>query len=162
MIRKFCLIGLRELLKLVDALGRRAVPVARCVVRSTLHTTTKGTAMPKQLWLEFIEQEDIEALWEGFPEQARPEVTQQYARLMAQRLAARVQQGKGAKEVGDEPSELEQSAKITARSSGAHGLCVRAAILAAAGAGASGEPTAAVRVGRLGAGARLVARGDPW
>jgi hypothetical protein len=61
--------------------------------------------MPKQLWLELIEQEDIEALWEGFPEEARREVTQQVARLMAQKLAARVQQGKGAKEVGDEPSE---------------------------------------------------------
>jgi hypothetical protein len=61
--------------------------------------------MPKQLWLEFIEQDHVEALWEGFPEKARSEVTQQYARLIAQRLAARVQQGKGAKEVGDEPSE---------------------------------------------------------
>jgi len=61
--------------------------------------------MPKQLWLEFIEQENIEALWEGFPEQARTQVTQQYAQLMAQRLAARVQQGKSAKEVGDEPSD---------------------------------------------------------
>ena len=61
--------------------------------------------MPKQLWLELIGQENIEALWEGFPEQARTEVTQQVARLMAQRLAACVQQGKGAKEVGDEPNE---------------------------------------------------------
>ena len=61
--------------------------------------------MPKQLWLELIEQESIEVLWEGFPENARSELTQQYARLMAQRLAARVQQGKGAKEVGDEPSD---------------------------------------------------------
>ncbi len=58
--------------------------------------------MQKQLRLALIEQEDIEALWEGFPDQARREVTQQYARLMAQRLAARVQQ---AKEVGDEPGE---------------------------------------------------------
>jgi len=58
--------------------------------------------MQKQLWRDLIEQEDIEALWEGFPDQARREVTQQYARLMAQRLAARVQQ---AKEVGDEPGE---------------------------------------------------------
>ncbi len=58
--------------------------------------------MQKQLRLDLIEQEDIEALWEGFPDQARREVTQQYARLMAQWLAARVQQ---AKEVGDEPGE---------------------------------------------------------
>jgi hypothetical protein len=60
--------------------------------------------MPKQLWLDFIEQENIEALREVFPEKARTQVTQQYAQLMAKRLAARVQQGKGAKEVGDEPS----------------------------------------------------------
>lgn len=71
-------------------------------MRLNLHTTTKGTVMPKQLLLELIESEDIEALWEGFPEEARKEVTQQYARLMVQRLAARVQQGKDAKEVGDE------------------------------------------------------------
>jgi len=61
--------------------------------------------MPKQLWLEFSGQENIEALWEGFPEQARTEVTQQVARLMAQRLAARVQRAKDTKEVGDEPHE---------------------------------------------------------
>ena len=61
--------------------------------------------MPTQLWLELIEQENIEALWEGFPEQARTHITQHYARLMAQRLAARLQQGKSAKEAGDEPSE---------------------------------------------------------
>ena len=61
--------------------------------------------MPQQLWLEFIEQENIEALWESIPEQARSQVTQQYARLMAQQLAARVQQGKSTKEVGDEPSD---------------------------------------------------------
>ncbi len=46
--------------------------------------------MQKQQWLEFIEQEDLEALWEGFPEPARTQVTQRYARLMAQMLAARV------------------------------------------------------------------------
>ena len=61
--------------------------------------------MPKQLWLDLIEQENLEALWEGFPEEARSEVTQQYARLMAQILAARVRRGKSAKEVGDEPGE---------------------------------------------------------
>ncbi len=47
--------------------------------------------MDKQLWLEFIEQESLEALWEGFPEQAREEVTQRYARLMAQMLAGRLE-----------------------------------------------------------------------
>ena len=61
--------------------------------------------MHKQLWLGFIEQQGVEALWEGFPEQARREVTELYARLMAQRLAARVQKVKCAKEVCDEPSD---------------------------------------------------------
>jgi hypothetical protein len=60
--------------------------------------------MVKQLWLEFIEQEDIESLWAGFSEAARRELTQQVARLMARQLTARVQQGQGVKEVGDEPS----------------------------------------------------------
>ena len=36
-----------------------------------------------KLWIEFIEQEDWEGLWAGFPEQARSEVTELYARLMA-------------------------------------------------------------------------------
>jgi hypothetical protein len=61
--------------------------------------------MQKQLWLEFIEQEDLDALWEGFPEQARTQVTQRYARLMAQMLAARVSQATLEKEVGDEPGD---------------------------------------------------------
>ncbi len=61
--------------------------------------------MHKQLWLELIEQEGLEALWEGFPEQARTEVTQRYARLMAQMLAARVSQATLEKEACDEPSE---------------------------------------------------------
>ena len=55
--------------------------------------------MRKQMWLEFIEQEGLEALWAGFPEQARSEVTELYARLMAQILAERVS---SAKEVCDE------------------------------------------------------------
>jgi hypothetical protein len=55
--------------------------------------------MRKQMWLEFIEQEDWEGLWAGFPEQARSEVTELYARLMAQILAERVI---SAKEVCDE------------------------------------------------------------
>ena len=61
--------------------------------------------MHKQLWLECIEQEDAERLWDRFPEQAREEVTQQYARLMAQWLVRRVQQAKRTQEVGDEPSQ---------------------------------------------------------
>jgi hypothetical protein len=61
--------------------------------------------MHKQLWLEFIEQAGVEALWEGFPEKARREVTEHYARLMAQRLAARRGQARTEKEGGDEPSD---------------------------------------------------------
>jgi hypothetical protein len=55
--------------------------------------------MGKQMWLEFIEREDLEGLWAVFPEQARSEVTELYARLMAQMLAERVS---SAKEVCDE------------------------------------------------------------
>ncbi len=61
--------------------------------------------MQKQQWLEFIEQEDLEALWEGFPEPARTQVTQRYARLMAQMLAARVGKATLEKEAGDESSD---------------------------------------------------------
>jgi hypothetical protein len=75
------------------------------VVRSTLHTILRRGLMHKQLWLEFIEQERLEALWEGFPEQARTEVTQRYAQLMGQMLAARVRQARLEKEVCDEPSD---------------------------------------------------------
>lgn len=39
--------------------------------------------MIKQRRLAFLETECLEALWERFPEQARREVTQPYARLMA-------------------------------------------------------------------------------
>lgn len=61
--------------------------------------------MHRQLWLECIEQEDAQRLWERFPEQARAEVTQQYARLMVQWLVKLVQQAKRVPEVGDEPSQ---------------------------------------------------------
>lgn len=61
--------------------------------------------MHKQLWLGLGEQENSEVLWEGFPEQARRDVTQQVARLMAQQLAARVQAAKAVQEVGDEPRD---------------------------------------------------------
>jgi len=61
--------------------------------------------MQEQLWLGFIEQEELEALWEGFPEQARREVTELYARLMAQRLAAHMAKATLEKEACDEPSE---------------------------------------------------------
>ena len=58
--------------------------------------------MHKQMWLEFIEREGLEALWAGFPEEARSEVTELYARLMAQILAERVRGVYSAKEVCDE------------------------------------------------------------
>ncbi|MCA1851668.1 MAG: hypothetical protein LC647_04550, partial [Beggiatoa sp.] len=69
------------------------------VVRSMLRTLSRGVSMGKQMWLEFIEREGLEALWASFPEQARSEVTELYARLMAQMLAERVS---SAKEVCDE------------------------------------------------------------
>lgn len=46
--------------------------------------------MIKQQELAFLEQECLEALWEQFPESARVHVTQQYARLMARALVARI------------------------------------------------------------------------
>jgi hypothetical protein len=61
--------------------------------------------MPEQRWLAFIEEEGLEGLWEGFPEPARREVTQRYARLMAQMLAARVRKATGVQEASDEPND---------------------------------------------------------
>jgi hypothetical protein len=46
--------------------------------------------MMKQQRLAFLEQECLETLWEQFPEQARDEITQQVARLMARALVARI------------------------------------------------------------------------
>ena len=46
--------------------------------------------MMKQQRLAFLEQECLETLWEQFPEQARDEVTQQVARLMARALVAQI------------------------------------------------------------------------
>ena len=47
--------------------------------------------MSKQRWLDFVQQEFLEAVWDRFPEEARREVTEHYARLMARMLAERVQ-----------------------------------------------------------------------
>ena len=47
--------------------------------------------MIKQRRLAFFEQECLEALWEQFPEPARYEVTQHYARLMACASVERIQ-----------------------------------------------------------------------
>jgi hypothetical protein len=50
-------------------------PQRMSVMRSTLHTTTRGTVMPKELWFELSEQKNIVALLDGFPENARLKVT---------------------------------------------------------------------------------------
>jgi hypothetical protein len=46
--------------------------------------------MMKQQRLAFLEQECLETLWEQFLEQARDEITQQVARLMARALVAQI------------------------------------------------------------------------
>ena len=46
--------------------------------------------MMRQQRLAFLEQECLETLWEQFPEQARDEITQQVARLMARALVAQI------------------------------------------------------------------------
>ncbi len=64
--------------------------------------------MMKQRCLTFLEQECLEALWERFPEQAREEVTQHYARLMARASVERIRALRNHeenREVGDEPNE---------------------------------------------------------
>ena len=61
--------------------------------------------MFKQRRLEFVEEEWLEALWERFPEQARREVTEQYARLMARTLVQRIRMLRTKQEAGDEPNE---------------------------------------------------------
>ena len=61
--------------------------------------------MFKQRRLEFVEEEWLEALWERFPEPARGEVTEQYARLMARTLVQRIRMLRTKQEAGDEPNE---------------------------------------------------------
>ncbi len=46
--------------------------------------------MVKQMWLAFLERDSLEPLWETFPEPARREVTQHYARLMARASVRRI------------------------------------------------------------------------
>jgi len=58
--------------------------------------------MFKQKWLEFIESERLEELWEELPEAARREVTQHYARLMARKTVQRIRALKTKQEAGDE------------------------------------------------------------
>jgi len=58
--------------------------------------------MVKQQWLAFLEEERLERLWDGFPEPARHEVVQQYARLMGraavERIRALTRQAEGSDE----------------------------------------------------------------
>ena len=64
--------------------------------------------MMKQRCLAFLNQESLEALWERFPEPAREEVTQHYARLMARASVERIRALRNHeenREVGDEPNE---------------------------------------------------------
>ena len=59
--------------------------------------------MPKQQRLAFIEEEEAETLWKVFPEAARSEVTQHYARVMARTLVQRIRQLQTRQEADDEP-----------------------------------------------------------
>jgi len=59
--------------------------------------------MFKQRCLEFFEPEHWEALWKQFPEQARREVTQQFARLMARVSIERIRALRTKRETADDP-----------------------------------------------------------
>lgn len=58
--------------------------------------------MYQQWWLDFVQQELLEALWDRFPEESRREVTDHYARLMARMLAGRVQSQRPEQEQSNE------------------------------------------------------------
>ena len=57
--------------------------------------------MHRQRWLGFVQQELLESLWDRFPEEARTQVTEHYARLLARMLAKRLEK-QGSKEAADE------------------------------------------------------------
>ncbi len=59
--------------------------------------------MFKQRRLMFIEETQLETLWEAFPESARSEVTQHYARLMARTAVQRIRQLREKQEADNEP-----------------------------------------------------------
>lgn len=64
--------------------------------------------MIRQRRLAFLETECLETLWEQFPESARREVTQHYARLMARASVERIRAlrtNQKNREVGDESSD---------------------------------------------------------
>ena len=58
--------------------------------------------MFKQRCLDLFEEPGLERLWEGFPEEARAEVTAHYARLMAHRALHGLRALRKQEEVGDE------------------------------------------------------------
>ena len=60
--------------------------------------------MAKQRWLAFLEEEYLERLWDGFPEPARHEVVQQYARLMGRAALERIRALTRQAEGSDEPN----------------------------------------------------------
>ncbi len=62
-------------------------------------------AMFKQTRLEFLDEEHLETLWEGFPKKLRHEVTQHYARLMAHTSVQRIRALRKKREAGDEPND---------------------------------------------------------
>ena len=61
--------------------------------------------MVKQRGLAFLDRESLEELWERLPEQARREVTEHYARLMARASVRRIAALRTNREVGDESSD---------------------------------------------------------
>ena len=87
---KFSLIGLRELLKLVDALGgRRFASNDECGEINAPHHL-EGDIDAQANVARVHRAGGVGGAVGGFPEQARSEVTELYARLMAQILAERV------------------------------------------------------------------------
>ena len=60
--------------------------------------------MMKQQWLAFLDEECLERLWDRFPEPARHEVVQQYARLMGRAVVARIRALTRPAEGSDEPN----------------------------------------------------------
>ena len=61
--------------------------------------------MSKQQRLVFIEEEQLETLWEAFPEAVRNEVTQHYARVMARTAVQRIRQLRERQEADNEPGK---------------------------------------------------------
>ena len=59
--------------------------------------------MHRQRWLDFVQEERLDALWDQFPEPARNEAKKHYSRLMARMLIKRLE-AKRAKEARDESS----------------------------------------------------------